>query len=144
MQSKGWIRFVAICLAIASIWQLSFTAITRLEENKAAKYAQEQALQFVESNNVAADVREFVQDSVAAIRNRAYIDSVNNETIFLGYSFKSVKEKEINLGLDLKGGMNVMLQVQLEDLVRAPVRAGLGAGCPPAPPGRGLRYLRAA
>ena len=119
MQSKGWIRFVAICLAIASIWQLSFTAITRLEENKAAKYAQEQALQFVESNNVAADVREFVQDSVAAIRNRAYIDSVNNETIFLGYSFKSVKEKEINLGLDLKGGMNVMLQVQLEDLVKA-------------------------
>ena len=119
MQSKGWIRFVAICLAIASIWQLSFTAITRIQENKAAKYAQEQALQFVESNNVAADVREFVQDSVAAVRNRAYIDSVNNETVFLGYSFKSVKEKEINLGLDLKGGMNVMLQVQLEDLVKA-------------------------
>ena len=43
MQSKGWIRFVAICLAIASIWQLSFTAITRIQENKAAKYAQEQA-----------------------------------------------------------------------------------------------------
>ncbi len=119
MQSKGWIRFVAICLAIASIWQLSFTAITRIQENKAAKYAQEQALQFVESNNVAADVREFVQDSVAAIRNRAYVDSINNEKVFLGYSFKSVKEKEINLGLDLKGGMNVMLQVQLEDLVKA-------------------------
>ena len=119
MQSKGWIRFVAICLAIASIWQLSFTAITRIQENKAAKYAQEQALQFVESNNVADDVREFVQDSVAAIRNRAYVDSVNNENVFLGYSFKSVKEKEINLGLDLKGGMNVMLQVQLEDLVKA-------------------------
>ena len=119
MQSKGWIRFVAICLAIASIWQLSFTAITCIQENKAAKYAQEQALQFVESNNVADDVREFVQDSVAAIRNRAYVDSVNNENVFLGYSFKSVKEKEINLGLDLKGGMNVMLQVQLEDLVKA-------------------------
>ncbi|MCR4845014.1 MAG: protein translocase subunit SecDF, partial [Bacteroidales bacterium] len=119
MQSKGWIRFVAICLAIASIWQLSFTAITRIQENKAAKYAQEQALQFVESNSVAADVREFVQDSVAAIRNRAYIDSVSNENVFLAYSFKDVKEKEINLGLDLKGGMNVMLQVQLEDLVKA-------------------------
>ena len=119
MQSKGWIRFVAICLAIASIWQLSFTAITRIQERKAAKYAQEQALQYVESNNVAAEVREFVQDSVAAIRNRAYIDSINNEKVFLGYTFKSVKEKEINLGLDLKGGMNVMLQVQLEDLVKA-------------------------
>ena len=119
MQSKGWIRFVAICLSIASVWQLSFTAITRIQENKAAKYAQEQALQYVESNNVSADIREFVQDSVAAIRNRAYIDSVSNENVFLRYSFKDVKEKEINLGLDLKGGMNVMLQVQLEDLVKA-------------------------
>ena len=119
MQSKGWIRFVAILLGLASIWQLSFTAITRYQESKAAKYAEQQALQFVESNNVAADVREFVQDSVAAIRNRAYIDSVSNEKVFLGYTYKSTKEKEINLGLDLKGGMNVMLQVQLEDLVKA-------------------------
>ena len=119
MQSKGWIRLVAILLAIASIWQLSFTAVTRIQESKAAKYAEEQALQFVESNNVAADVREYVQDSVANIRNRAYIDSISTEKVFLGYTYQSVKEKEINLGLDLKGGMNVMLQVQLEDLVKA-------------------------
>ena len=119
MQSKGWIRFVSILLALACIWQLSFTAVTRHEEKKAAQYAEAQALQFVESNNVAADVREFVMDSVANIRNRAYIDSINNEKVFLGYTFKSAKEKEINLGLDLKGGMNVMLQVQLEDLVKA-------------------------
>ena len=119
MQSKGWIRFVAILLAIASIWQLSFTVVTRMQESKAAKYAEQQAVQFVESNNVPADVREYVQDSVANIRNRAYIDSISAEKVFLGYTFKSVKEKEINLGLDLKGGMNVMLQVQLEDLVKA-------------------------
>jgi len=119
MQSKGWIRLVAILLAIASVWQLSFTAVTRIQENKAAKYAEEQALQFVESNNVAAEVREYVQDSVANIRNRAYIDSISTEKVFFGYTYKSVKEKEINLGLDLKGGMNVMLQVQLEDLVKA-------------------------
>ncbi|MBO4264317.1 MAG: protein translocase subunit SecDF, partial [Bacteroidales bacterium] len=119
MQSKGWIRFVAILLAIASIWQLSFTAVTRIQESKAAKYAAEQAQQYVESNNVPADVREYVQDSVANFRNRAYIDSISAEKVFFGYTFKSVKEKEINLGLDLKGGMNVMLQVQLEDLVKA-------------------------
>ncbi len=119
MQSKGWIRFVAILLAIASIWQLSFTVVTRLQEKKAAKYAEQQALQFVESNTVPAEVREYVMDSVANIRNRAYIDSISAEKVFLGYNFKSVKEKEINLGLDLKGGMNVMLQVQLEDLVKA-------------------------
>ena len=119
MQSKGWIRFVAILLAIASIWQLSFTVVTRLQEKKAAKYAEQQALQFVESSTVPAEVREYVMDSVANIRNRAYIDSISAEKVFLGYNFKSVKEKEINLGLDLKGGMNVMLQVQLEDLVKA-------------------------
>ena len=119
MQSKGWIRIVLIALAIASVWQLSFTAITRIQENKAAKYAEEQALQFVETNNVPAEVREYVMDSVANIRNRAYIDSIGPEKVFMKYSYQSVKEKEINLGLDLKGGMNVMLQVQLEDLVKA-------------------------
>jgi SecD/SecF fusion protein len=119
MQSKGWIRFVAILLAIASIWQLSFTVISRLQERKAAKYAEEQAQQFVEANNIAPEIREFVADSVANIRNRAYVDSISAEKVFFGYTYKSVKEKEINLGLDLKGGMNVMLQVQLEDLVKA-------------------------
>ena len=119
MQSKGWIRFVAILLGIASLWQLSFTAVTRIEENKAKKSAQQQALQFVETNNVAPEVREFVLDSVANIRNRAYVDSIGSEKVFLGYTYQSAKEKEINLGLDLKGGMNVMLQVQLEDLVKA-------------------------
>ena len=119
MQSKGWIRFVAILLAIASIWQLSFTVISRMQESKAAKYAEAQAQQFVETNNIAPEIREFVADSVANIRNRAYIDSISTEKVFLGYTYQSVKEKEINLGLDLKGGMNVMLQVQLEDLVKA-------------------------
>ena len=57
MQSKAWIRFVAILLALASIWQLSFTAITRIQESKAAKYAEAQAQQFVESNNVPAEIR---------------------------------------------------------------------------------------
>ena len=112
MQSKGWIRFVAILLAIASIWQLSFTAITRIQESKAAKYAEQQAQQFVQTNNVAADVREYVLDSVANIRNRAYIDSINNEKVFWGYTYKSVKEKEINLGLDLKGFLVNWLRAQ--------------------------------
>ena len=119
MQSKGLIRLFAILLAIASIWQLSFTAVTRIQEKKAAKIAAEKAQQFVEANNVAADVREFVLDSVANIRNRAYIDSISNEKVYLGYTYQGAKEKEINLGLDLKGGMNVMLQVQLQDLVKA-------------------------
>ena len=119
MQSKGAIRLVAIFIALACIWQLSFTVVTRLQEKKAADHAAVKAEQFVAAENVAEDVREFVLDSVAAVRNRAYVDSISNEKVFLGYTFQSVKEKEINLGLDLKGGMNVMLQVQLEDLVKA-------------------------
>ncbi|MBO6029056.1 MAG: protein translocase subunit SecDF, partial [Bacteroidales bacterium] len=114
MQSKGLIRLFAILLALASLWQLSFTAVTRIQEKKAAKIAAERAQQFVDANNVAAEVREFVLDSVANIRNRAYIDSISTEKVYLGYTYQSAKEKEINLGLDLKGGMNVMLQVQLQ------------------------------
>ena len=110
---------MAICLALASIWQLSFTAVTRYQESKAAKVAEAQAQQFVQSNNVPAEILEYVKDSVANIRNRAYTDSLNNEKVYLWYTYKEAKEKEINLGLDLKGGMNVMLQVQLEDVVKA-------------------------
>ena len=119
MQNKGLIRLVAILFGIACIWQLSFTAVTRIQENKAAKYAEAKAQQFVASEAVNPEVREFVLDSVASVRNRAYIDSINAEKVYMWYTFKDVKEKEINLGLDLKGGMNVMLQVQLQDLVNA-------------------------
>ena len=92
MQSKGLIRLFAILLAIASIWQLSFTAVTRIQEKKAAEYAAAKARQYVEANQVAADVREFVLDSVANIRNRAYVDSISNEKVYLGYTYQDAKE----------------------------------------------------
>ena len=119
MQSKGAIRLVAILIAIACIWQLSFTAVTRIQEKKAAKWAEAKAQQYVASTSVPQETMEFVLDSVANVRNRAYIDSIGAEKVYLGYTYQDVKAKEINLGLDLKGGMNVMLQVQLEDLVKA-------------------------
>ena len=61
----------------------------------------------------------FYLDSLQKIKNRYYLDSITNEKVFLGNTYKEVKDKEIKLGLDLKGGMNVMLQVQLKDLVKA-------------------------
>ena len=122
MQSKGAIRFVAIVLAIVCLWQLSFTLVTRIQENKAAKYA-EKAVAAVqksaEFSNIPEEDKAFYLDSIRKDQNRRFIDSVSTEKVYLGYTYKDVKEKEINLGLDLKGGMNVMLQVQLEDLVRA-------------------------
>ena len=122
MQSKGAIKFVAILLAIACIWQLSFTLVTSIQEGKAEKYAQKAVDEFVQSaaySNVPEADKAYYLDSLAKNRNRWYVDSISNEKVYFGYTFKEVKAKEINLGLDLKGGMNVMLQVQLEDLVSA-------------------------
>ncbi len=122
MQSKGAIRFVAILLLLASLWQLSFTAVTQYQEKKAEKYAEnkaEAAMQTAAYANVAEVDKAFYLDSLRKDENRRYIDSISSEKVYFGYTFKDVKAKSINLGLDLKGGMNVMLQVQLKDLVKA-------------------------
>ena len=122
MQSKGWIRLVAILLAIASIWQLSFTAVTTIQEKKADKFAEKAAQAAMSSANfakIAPENQAYYLDSIRKDQNRVYIDSVSNKKVYLWNTYKDCKAKEINLGLDLKGGMNVMLQVQLQDLVRA-------------------------
>ena len=122
MQSKGAIKFVAVLLAIACIWQLSFSLVTSIQEGKAEAYAQKAVEAFKQSSEYAnvPDVdKAFYLDSLAKNENRRYIDSISSEKVYFGYTYKDVKAKEINLGLDLKGGMNVMLQVQLEDLVSA-------------------------
>jgi len=122
MQSKGWIRLVAILLAIASIWQLSFTAVTSIQEKKAEKFAENAA---VAAQNSAAfaqipeNDQAYYLDSIRKEQNKVFIDSISSKKVFLWNTYKECKAKEINLGLDLKGGMNVMLQVQLEDLVKA-------------------------
>ena len=118
MQSKGAIRFVTICLLIACLWQLSFTLVTSIQNRKAQQRA-EQAAQGVNLAAVPEADRAFYLDSIKKIESRRYTDSISGEKVYLGYTFKQVQNQEINLGLDLKGGMNVMLQVQLEDLVRA-------------------------
>ena len=122
MQSKGAIRFVAILLILASLWQLSFTLVTNIQENKAEKYAEakaEAAMQAAAFSKVAEADKAFYLDSIRKEENRWYLDSISSEKIYFGYTYKDVKTKAINLGLDLKGGMNVMLQVQLKDLVKA-------------------------
>ena len=122
MQSKGAIRLVAILLAIACIWQLSFTAVTSIQEKKAAKFAAAKAEAFSQSaefGKIAAEDQAYFLDSLKKNEEKRYTDSISSQKVYFGNTFKEVKAKEINLGLDLKGGMNVMLQVQLEDLVRA-------------------------
>ena len=122
MQSKGAIKFVAILLGLACLWQLSFTAISALQEKKAEAYADAAVETFKSSaafSKISEDNQAYAIDSLSKVKNRWYIDSISSQKVYFGYTYKDVKAKEINLGLDLKGGMNVMLQVQLEDLVKA-------------------------
>lgn len=122
MQSKGAITFLAVLIALACIYQLSFTGVSTIVKNKADKYAEaavaaeQQKASFAEVSDLD---KAYYLDSIRKERNRFYLDSMSAEKVYLGYTFKEVQEKEINLGLDLKGGMNVMLEVQLSDLVRA-------------------------
>ncbi len=122
MQSKGAITFLAVLIALACIYQLSFTGVSSIIKNKADKYA-EAAVAAEQQKPSFAEVSDldkaYYLDSIRKERNRFYLDSMSAEKVYLGYTFKEVQEKEINLGLDLKGGMNVMLEVQLSDLVRA-------------------------
>jgi SecD/SecF fusion protein len=101
MQNKGAILTFAILLAAVCFYQLSFTFKARQVEKDAVEYAQ------------GDPDKEFY-----------YLDSISGEVVynFLGlkqFTFKEVKELELNLGLDLKGGMNVTLEVSVDDLIRA-------------------------
>lgn len=91
MQNKGIVKFIAIALALVCIFYLSFTFATSHYENKAAAMGEEQG--------------------------QEYLDSIANEKVWLGYTFKQCRETEIGLGLDLKGGMNVILEVSVPDVV---------------------------
>lgn len=122
MQSKGAIKLVAILIALACLYQLSFTWATKHQENKSAEYA-ERAVEAMKTSQEYAKVPEvdkaYFLDSLRKEKSRNYLDSVSAQKVYLGFTYKEVKEKEINLGLDLKGGMNVMLQVQVRDLIKA-------------------------
>ncbi len=100
MQNKGAIIILAVALALVSIYQLSFTAATWTVKKDARAYAN----------------GDLVKES-------QYLDSMSTlskeEWSFLGNTFKECQKKEINLGLDLKGGMNVTLEVSVEDVLRA-------------------------
>src|SRR5438477_8994943 len=98
MQSKGAVKLFAILMALVCLYQLSFTWVTKHVENKA---------------------KEVAKGDPA--KEKAYLDSINSQAVYpvLGTTYKKCKENEINLGLDLKGGMNVTMEVSLVDLIRA-------------------------
>ena len=125
MQNKGLIRFFAIAFALVCLYQLSFTYFAHRVERNAESYAhserfQEQARSLADGDPV---LETYFMDSIARTEKQYYLDSMMNETAFnLGfhqYSFREVKERELNLGLDLRGGMNVTLEISVPAIVRA-------------------------
>jgi len=96
MQNKGLVRLFAVALTLVCIFYLSFSVVTNSYNKKAKDFA------------LGDKMKEF-----------NYLDSIASEKVWLGYTLKECREKEINLGLDLKGGMNVTLEVSVADIIRS-------------------------
>jgi len=125
MQIKGMIRFFAVIFILVSLYSLSFTYCTRKVEKNAKEYAtSEAAYQLAKEIAEGDTLRErVILDSISAAWESYYLDSMSNEVIYnllvKKYTYKDCKEKELNLGLDLKGGMNVTLEISEADIVIA-------------------------
>ncbi len=121
MQSRGAIKFFAILFALVCLFQLSFTFMTARVESDAKNYANSEITKQLASELAQGDeLREgYLLDSISRARDEYYRDSMANQVIYLWkYTYKQCKEREINLGLDLKGGMNVTLEVSIGSIVR--------------------------
>ena len=105
MQNKGLIKLFAILFGLVSLYQLSFTWFTNGVEKKAKVYAESKS----------DDGKEIAR------LERVYLDSVANKPVinlgFAKFSYNDIKDKELNLGLDLKGGINAILQVSVKDIL---------------------------
>ena len=108
MQSKGFIKVLAIALVLVCAFYLSFSFVTRHYEGIASEYAKEKA----QTEDVSNDAYKTYY--------KQYVDSLAKEKVYLGYyTFQQAREMEVGLGLDLKGGMNVTLQISVPDILRA-------------------------
>ena len=96
MQNKGFVKVFAVLLTLVCMFYLSFSFVTRHYNNKAAEYA-------------AGD----------PAKESAYLDSLSTQKVWLGYTLKECREMEITLGLDFKGGMNVVLELNVADVIRS-------------------------
>lgn len=125
MQNKGLIRFLTICFALVCLFQLSFTFATRGVEKHAkedtAAYINSEATQKLALDMAKGDSKlaMIIADSLGVAHESHYLDSMANEKLWLGYTYRQCQNREINLGLDLKGGMNVMMEVSTVDVVKA-------------------------
>ena len=96
MQNKGFVKVFAVLLTLVCMFYLSFSFVTRHYNSKATEYA-------------GGD----------PVKESSYLDSLSTQKVWLGYTLKECREMEISLGLDLKGGMNVVLELNVADVIRS-------------------------
>ena len=95
MHNKGFTKFLAVVFALICIYQLAFTWMVK---------------------SVESDAKAFANGDYKI--EQTYLDSIASEELYFGYTFKECQEQELNLGLDLKGGMNVTLEVSVGDILK--------------------------
>ena len=109
MQAKGFIRIIIIALIVVSIFQLSFTFIKNTFVNKAEAYAAAQV----------DGMEDGAEKSYLEAKAKAYfLDSIKNEEAFLGFTYDEIDKRSLNLGLDLKGGVSMLVEIDQADVLR--------------------------
>ena len=106
MQNKGFISTIAVLLVLICGFYISFSFVTSHYEKKAEEFAAAQS----KTTDVTNDV---YKQSL-----KQFNDSLDKEKVYLGYTYNQVRKMEIGMGLDLKGGMNVVLEISVPDILR--------------------------
>lgn len=124
MRNKGLVLFFTILIALTCLYCLSFSFVTWKVEKAAKEFANDpQVVTEIQKNATAVAGNDEMWknrlvDSAITVRERDYINKMKDSTIFLGFTYKECKYKELNLGLDLKGGMNATLAIATPDVVK--------------------------
>lgn len=118
MQLKGLVKFFTAALILISLYQLSFTMVARNVEKKAMATAEKKA-RFEQPDAKGKQLEDLTNKYFEQITDSLQGETVMNVPLLKKYTYSDVKEQELNLGLDLQGGMNVTLEVSLDELVRS-------------------------
>ena len=113
MKLKGLVWFFTIALIIISLWELSYTWAVRNYEST----VKEQAEKIVKKQ--AANLSPEERESLVKAKIERILDSTRDKDIYLGTTYQKCKENELNLGLDLQGGMSVTMDVSLEGMIKS-------------------------
>lgn len=118
MQLKGLVKFFTVALIFISLYQLSFTYVARNVDKKARAKAEKLA-KLDKPDATGNDLENLVEQNYERINDSMQGETVMSIPLMKKYTYAEVKEQELNLGLDLQGGMNVTLEVSLDELVRS-------------------------